>query len=335
MCRRRSTRHPAACFTRAARLPASAVRARCRSGASSGRATGWPATTPASRSRKPETTDGRESMDQQIATPLQNLGAEHGEVVELDRGVWRRALASLRRDKPALFGAVVVLAFVLVAVFAPALAPHDPAYQFPDGLTNNGTPLPPGGRFLLGTDDLGRDLLSRLIYGAQVSLTIGVLANLLAVVIGVAVGSISAYAGGWVDMVLMRITDIMMAFPVLLFAIVYWTTTARVIHGMVLSLKEREFVEAARALGAGGPRILLLYILPHLVSVIIVYTTLGVASTVLVEASLSYVGISVPLPTPTWGNIINEAQSYYHSDPWMMIFPGLAILVTVLGFNLL
>jgi peptide/nickel transport system permease protein len=293
-------------------------------------------------------------MDQQVATPLSNVGAEHGEVVELDRGVLRRAWASLRRDKPALFGAVVVLAFVLVAVFAPAIAPHDPAYQFAEGLTNNGTPLPPGGRFLLGTDDLGRDLLSRLIYGAQVSLTIGVLANLLAVVIGVAVGSISAYAGGWVDMVLMRITDIMMAFPVLLFAIaliaitgpslenvilviaiLYWTTTARVIHGMVLSLKEREFVEAARALGAGGPRILLLYILPHLVSVIIVYTTLGVASTVLVEASLSYVGISVPLPTPTWGNIINEAQSYYHSDPWMMIFPGLAILVTVLGFNLL
>ncbi|MGH2409625.1 MAG: ABC transporter permease, partial [Chloroflexota bacterium] len=208
--------------------------------------------------------------------------------------------------------------------------------------------------YLLGTDDLGRDLLSRLIYGARVSLIIGVVANGLAMIIGVAIGAIAAYAGGWVDMVLMRFTDTMMAFPVLLFAIaliaitspslqniiiviaiLYWTTTARIIHGMVLSLKEREFVEAARALGATGPRILWLYIMPHLLSVIIVYTTLGVATTVLVEASLSFVGIGVPLPTPTWGNMINEAQNYYHSDPWMMVFPGVAIMATVLGFNLL
>ncbi len=293
-------------------------------------------------------------MDQQVMNPPSALGMEHGDVVELDRTVWRRILASLRRDKLALFGAVIVLAFVLLGVFAPLLAPHDPTTQFTDGLTAQGAPLPPSAKYLLGTDDLGRDLLSRLIYGAQVSLTIGVLANALAVIIGVSMGAISAYVGGWVDIVMMRITDIMMAFPILLFAIaliaitgpsltnvilviaiLYWTTTARVIHGMVLSIKEREFVEAARALGATGPRILGLYILPHLVSVIIVYTTLGVATTVLVEASLSYVGISVPLPTPTWGNIINEAQQYYHSDPWMMIFPGLAILVTVLGFNLL
>ncbi len=293
-------------------------------------------------------------MDQQIATPLVGVDSGHEEVVELDRGVWRRAWDSLRRDKLALLGAVIVLLFVIVAVFAPALAPHDPAAQFQDGLSQLGAPLPPGGKFPLGTDDLGRDLLSRLIYGARVSLIIGLLANGLAVVIGVTVGAVSAYAGGIVGTVLMRLTDITMAFPVLLFAIaliaitgpsltnvvaaiaiLYWTTTARVIHGMVLSLKEREFVEAARALGATGTRILLLYILPHLVSVIVVYTTLGIATTVLVEASLSYVGISVPLPTPTWGNMINEAQNYYHSDPWMMIFPGLAILVTVLGFNLL
>jgi peptide/nickel transport system permease protein len=146
----------------------------------------------------------------------------------------------------------------------------------------------------------------------------------------------------------------MMAFPILLFAIaliaitspsltniilviaiLYWTTTCRIVYGMVLSLKEREFVEAARALGATGPRILTLYILPHLLSVIIVYTTLGVATTVLVEASLSFVGIGVQPPTPSWGNMINEAQSYYHADPWMMMFPGVAIVVTVLGFNLL
>jgi peptide/nickel transport system permease protein len=293
-------------------------------------------------------------LSQQLVTPVGKAGASYEEVVELERGAWRRMGASLRRDKMALVGAFIVLAFVLVAIFAPLLAPHVPTMQFADGLSPQGAPLPPGGRFLFGTDDLGRDLLSRLIYGARVSLTIGVLANGLATLIGVAVGAVAAYAGGLVDGILMRFTDIMLAFPVFLFAIaliaitgpsltniiivialIYWTTTARVIHGMVLSLKEREFVEAARALGASGPRILTLYILPHLVSVIIVYTTLGVATTVLVESSLSYVGIGVQPPTPTWGNMINEAQQYYHADPWMMVFPGLAIMATVLGFNLL
>jgi peptide/nickel transport system permease protein len=293
-------------------------------------------------------------LSQQVATPLSGAGAGYDEVVELDRGVWRRIGASLLRDKMALFGAFVVLAFVLVAIFAPLLAPHDPTVQFTDGLSPEGAPLPPGGKFLLGTDDLGRDLLSRILYGARVSLTIGVLANGLSTIIGVAVGAVAAYAGGLVDSILMRVTDIMLAFPVFLFAIaliaitgpslaniiivialIYWTTTARVIHGMVLSLKEREFVEAARALGASGTRILTLYILPHLVSVIIVYTTLGVATTVLVESALSYVGIGVQPPTPTWGNMITDAQQYYHSDPWMMVFPGLAIMATVLGFNLL
>jgi peptide/nickel transport system permease protein len=284
----------------------------------------------------------------------ETVGAEHGPVVELDRGVWRRLWESLARDKPALVGALVVLLLVILAVFAPVVAPHDPNTQFMDGLSDQGAPLPPGGHYVLGTDDLGRDLLSRLIYGARVSLTIGVLANFLSTVVGVLVGSISAYFGGWVDVILMRITDTMMAFPVLLFAIaliaisgpsivtiilvvalLYWTTMARIVHSMVLSLKEREFVEAARALGASGPRILFLYILPHLVSVIVVYTTLGVATTVLVEASLSYVGVGVPVPTASWGSMINESQNYYRSDPTMVIFPGVAIMITVLGFNLL
>jgi peptide/nickel transport system permease protein len=293
-------------------------------------------------------------LSQQVVTPFSEVGAGYEEVVELERSVWRRAWDSLRRDKMAIFGGFVVLAFVLVALFAPFIVPHDPTTQFADGLSPQGAPLPPGPKFPLGTDDLGRDLLSRLIYGARVSLTIGVIANGLATIIGVTIGATAAYAGGLVDNFLMRFTDVMIAFPVVLFAIaliaitgpsltnvivviaiLYWTTTARVIYGMVLSIKEREFIEAARALGATGPRILALYILPHLVSVIIVYTTLGVATTVLVEATLSFVGISVPLPTPTWGNMINEAQQYYRSDPWMMIFPGLAIMATVLGFNLL
>lgn len=266
-----------------------------------------------------------------------------------------RFLAAVVRSPKALLALAIILVVVACAVFSPLLAPYDPNAQSLVGRLLRPLTTAPDGHFhLLGTDHLGRDLLSRLIYGARVSLTVGILANALAMVIGVTIGSVSAYAGGWVDIIMMRVTDIMMAFPILLFAIaliaitspsltniiiviaiLYWTTTARVIHGMVLSLKEREFVEAARALGAAGPRILGLYILPHLVSVIIVYTTLGVATTVLVEAALSYVGIGVPLPTASWGNMINEAQQYYHSDPTMVIFPGVAIMVTVLGFNLL
>src|SRR5579864_7030229 len=143
-------------------------------------------------------------MDQQVLTPLSTLGAEHGEVVELDRGVWHRIWTSLWRDKVALLGGFVVLAFVLVAIFAPFLTPHDPTTQFTEGLSPQGAPLPPGGAFPLGTDDLGRDLLSRLIYGARISLTIGVLANGLATIIGVSIGAIAAYAGGLVDNILMR-----------------------------------------------------------------------------------------------------------------------------------
>jgi peptide/nickel transport system permease protein len=294
-------------------------------------------------------------MHQPIANELLMEDMAQDELlVEPQEHVWQRVVASLVRDKAALFGALVVLAFVVVALFAPLLAPFNPDTQFVDGLTNQGAPIPPGHHYMLGTDDLGRDLLSRLLYGARVSLIVGLVANGLAMVIGVAVGATAAYAGGWVQTALMRFTDVMMAFPVLLFAIaliaitspsltniiiviaiLYWTTTARVIYGMVLSLKEREFVEAARAIGAPGWRVLTLYILPHLVSVIIVYTTLGIATTVLVEASLSFVGIGVQPPTPSWGNMIDEAQAYYRADPWMMLFPGIAIVVTVLGFNLL
>lgn len=274
--------------------------------------------------------------------------------VELPGNVWGRVLGSLARDRAALIGALIVLTFVIISIFAPLLAPHDPNTQFLDGLTNSGSPVSPNHKFLLGSDDLGRDLLSRLLYGARVSLIVSLLANGLAMFIGVTIGATAAYAGGWVRTALTRLTDIMMAFPVLLFAIaliaitspsltniivviaiLYWTTTARVIYGMVLSLKEREFVEAARAIGAPGWRVLALYILPHLTSVIIVYTTLGVATTVLVEAALSFVGAGVQPPTPSWGNMIYEAQNYYRADPTMMIFPGIAIVLTVLGFNLL
>jgi peptide/nickel transport system permease protein len=269
---------------------------------------------------------------------------------------WRR----LRRDRRALIGAMLAAGIALVALFAPALAPHDPAEQFRDGLTAQGQPVPStlvtgqGTRFLLGTDANGRDLLSRILYGAQVSLLVGVLANALAVSLGTAIGSAAAFFGGRLEAVLMRFTEIMMAFPTLLLAMalvailkpsvwiiivvigaVYWTWIARVVYGQVLVLREREFVVAARALGGGRLYTLARHILPQLVPTIIVWGTLGIATNVMLEASLSYLGIGVQPPTPSWGGMIQQGQSYYRSAPWLVLFPGLAIMATVFAFNLL
>ncbi|NUT39458.1 MAG: ABC transporter permease, partial [Thermoactinospora sp.] len=212
----------------------------------------------------------------------------------------RKAARSLLDDIPALVSIVVLVLLALAALLAPALAPHDPLRTYAEGLTDQGAPVSPGGNFLLGTDPNGRDVLSRLLYGARVSLTIGILANGLATIIGVAVGITAGYFGGLVDTVISRITDVIMSFPILLFcvalitvtgpsqrnvvlviALIYWTYLARIIRGMVLSLREREFVTATRTLGVSNVRIMLRHILPHLVPAIIVYATLGVASSIL------------------------------------------------------
>lgn len=268
---------------------------------------------------------------------------------------WRR----LRRDPAAMFGAALVIAIVLVAILAPVLSPHDPTEQFRDGLTPDGQPMPStllangDSRFPLGTDANGRDLLSRILYGTRISLIVGVLANMMAVAIGALVGSVAAYFGGWLEIVLMRFTDMMMAFPTLLLAMtlvailkpsiwiiilvigaVYWTWIARVIYGQVLSLRERDFVTAARALGAGRVFALIRHILPQLFPTIIVWGTLGIATNVTLEASLSYLGIGVQPPTPSWGGMIQQGQSFYRTAPWLVIFPGLAIMLTVFAFNL-
>jgi peptide/nickel transport system permease protein len=257
-------------------------------------------------------------------------------------------------------GAVLVGLLILVALFAPQLAPHDPVEQFRDGLTLDGQPMPStlltgaGSKFLLGTDANGRDLLSRILYGARISLMVGVLANLLAVGLGVLVGVVAGYLGGWVETTLMRFTDIMMAFPTLLLAmtlvailkpslwiiilvigLVYWTWIARVIYGQTIALHDREFVVASRALGASRRYTILHHILPQMVPTIIVWGTLGIATNVMLEASLSFLGIGVQPPTPSWGGMIEQAQSYYRTAPWLVIFPGLAIMITVFAFNLL
>jgi len=269
--------------------------------------------------------------------------------------VWRR----LKRDRTAMVGAVLVVFLTLSALFAPVLAPHDPTQQFRDGLTPDGQPIPStlmhgSLRFPLGTDANGRDLLSRILYGARVSLLVGVLANALAVALGIMIGSIAGYFGGILESLLMRFTDVMMAFPTLLLAMtlvailkpsmwiiivvigaVYWTWIARVVYGQVVALRDREFVTASRALGAGRIYSLIHHILPQLVPTIIIWGTLGIATNVMLEASLSYLGIGVQPPTPSWGGMIQQAQSYYRSAPWLVVFPGLAIMLTVFAFNLL
>jgi peptide/nickel transport system permease protein len=265
----------------------------------------------------------------------------------------RTVFGRLVRRPLALFGLVVILVVVLAAVFAPLLAPYDPHEQFFDGLTLEGAPLPPDAKFWFGTDLVGRDLLSRLIFGAQTSLIIGVVANGIAVFIGSVVGICAGYFRGPVESVLMRFTDLMMAFPALLLAIVLaaiftpslwivamviamvnWVQIARVLYTETRSLAERDFVDAERAMGAGSLRIMLRHILPHLVSTIIVWATLGIATTVLLEATLSFLGIGVQPPIPSWGNIIFENQTYFTSAPWLVFIPGAAILLLALGFNL-
>lgn len=263
------------------------------------------------------------------------------------------ALRRLMQRKLALFGLALIVMVVAAAVLAPWLAPYPPQEQLFDGLTLEGAPLPPDARFLMGTDLLGRDLFSRMLYGAQTSLVIGIVANGLALVIGTLVGITAGFFRGWIGAVLMRFTDLMMAFPALLLAIclaaifrpslwivalvialVNWVQTARVIYTETTSLATRDFIAAERTLGAGTGRILFRHILPHLVPTIIVWGTLGISTTVLLEATLSYLGVGVQPPTPSWGNIIFENQTYFQAAPWLVFIPGAAIILLALAFNL-
>jgi peptide/nickel transport system permease protein len=258
-----------------------------------------------------------------------------------------------RRDKTAVAGLAVIALVVAAAALAPWLAPFNPAEQFFDGLTLEGAPLPPNAKFWLGTDTLGRDLLSRMIHGARNSLIIGLLANGAAVLIGTTLGVVAGYLGGIIGAGLMRLTDMVMAFPALLLAtalaaiigpsigivaaviaMVNWVQIARVIYTETTSLAQRDYIEAARALGAGTPRILIRHLIPHLLPTVLVYATLGIATTVLLEAMLSYLGVGVQPPDPSWGGIVFESQSYFISAPWLVFFPGIAIVLMALSFNL-
>lgn len=264
-----------------------------------------------------------------------------------------RILTEMARRPSTLLAMALIFIVVAAAIAAPWLAPFSPDDQPFDGLSPEGAPLPPDGKYLLGTDTLGRDLLSRLLFGARTSLIIGLVANGVAVAIGMLVGISAGYLRGALGNALMRFTDLMMAFPALLLAIVLaallrpslwivalvialvnWVQVARIAYTETRGLVERDFILAERSLGAGHGRILFRHIAPHLMPTAIVWGTLGIATTVLLEATLSFLGVGVQPPQPSWGNIIFESQSYFQAAPWLVFIPGAIILATALSFNL-
>jgi len=258
-------------------------------------------------------------------------------------------LKRLARHRLALLGAFLVLGFLILAIFAPQIAPHDP-YKF--SLRNK--LLPPSSIYLLGTDELGRDMLSRIIHGTRVSLMMAVISVAIGFVVGTPIGAVSGFYGGLFDILVQRLVDILLAFPGILLAIVVvailgpglWNamlavgitfipTYVRVVRGAVLELRDKEFVEAAKALGAGGTRIIWRHLLPNCVAPLIVLSTLQMASAILWASGLGYLGLGAQPPTPEWGTMLGRSQTYVRVAPHVAIFPGLAIALAVLGFNLL
>ena len=272
------------------------------------------------------------------------------------RGPWKLAWRRLRRDKVAMFSLAVIALIALVAIFAPVftqLTGHPPNKQYPFGLTADGLPRPPSSKFWFGTDDLGRDVLVRIAYGARISLLVGVVATLLTVIVGVVVGIAAGFLGGIVDTLLARLIDVVLSIPFLLVAIALvsitgpsltitilviafftWSSVARIVRGQVLSIKEREYVEAARSLGADDTRIMFIDILPNVLAPVIVYTTLLIPVVIVVQATLSFLGLGLAPPTADWGGMLAESQAYYQTSWWFLAAPGLALLITTLAFNL-
>jgi peptide/nickel transport system permease protein len=278
-------------------------------------------------------------------------------------------LRRFARDRAALVALALLTALALAAIFASALS-RDVLHRSPDQLqlmgqmviggrsvdvvSGDGIPVGPNAHALLGVDLLGRDILARLLFGARVSLVTSLLGTLLALLIGLSAGLLAGYYGGLVDAVLSRFVDAMMAIPVLLLAIalasvlrqgsvamvvlvlalVNWTYLARIIRAEVLSLRQREFVEAARATGAGDAAILVRHLLPNLVGPLLVFATISVAGNILLESALSFLGVGIQPPTPSWGNMIQEGIAFYRVAWWITLFPGLAILLTVTCLNL-
>jgi len=276
-----------------------------------------------------------------------------------DDVVTRRNLGwkKFSRHRPALIGTVVLLVFVISAVFAPLLSHYDPNAIDP---VWQGTPLAPGvNGHILGTDELGRDLLTRLMYGARISLSLAVTAMFIEVVLGTIMGACAGYFGGWVDYIIMRVTDVFLSIPILplllvltgivaatsvksslgpvfvalIIGLLSWMTVARLVRAAFLSLREKEFAEAARAIGSRNVSIMFKHLLPNAAAPIIVQATLDVAGIIILESALSYLGFGVQPPTASWGNMLTNAQENMQIAPWAGIFPGICIFLTVLAIN--
>ena len=290
---------------------------------------------------------------------FQARAAENAPVQAIEgRSQWRLTWERLRRDKVAVASAVVIVVMAALAIAAPAfaaLAGHGPAQQYPNtGLSATGAPAGPGTTFWLGADELGRDLFVRILYGARISLFVGVVTTAIGTVAGVSVGLMAGYFGGWIDMILSRLTDAVLAFPYVVLGLAIasvfgpslpvvigvisffaWSGIARVVRGQTMSLKEKEYIEAARSVGAGPWRIMFIDILPNLMGPVLVLATLSIPLAIIFEATLSFLGLGVQPPTASWGNLLAGAQNYYGEAWWYLVFPALALLITTLAFNLL
>jgi peptide/nickel transport system permease protein len=263
--------------------------------------------------------------------------------------LWLDALRRLRRQPLSIFSGLLVTILILTAIFGPLLAPYDPnAINMSQRFTSPSLEHP------FGTDDFGRDILSRVMVGARVSLMVGIIAVGLSATVGSFLGLLAGYTGRFTDEVIMRVMDILFAFPAILLAIaimaalgrgvgnamiaigiVYIPIFARIVRGSVLSVREEEFVEAARATGSSNGRIMFRHIFPNVLSPLIVEITLSLSFAILAEAALSFFGLGTQPPDPSWGRMLSEGRAYFQQSAWLAIFPGLAIMLTVLGFNLL
>ncbi len=281
------------------------------------------------------------------ARVMEELGLRAGDLQAstLYRDAWNR----LKKNKMAIASFFLLVIIALIAVFAPLIAPYDPYTQDLSRINE-----PPSSDHWFGTDDVGRDLFSRVVYGTRISMLVGVVCEAICVPIGVILGALAGYFGGWVDAVISRIIEIFASFPTILFAIavmfilgpgimnifiaigvIGWTGLARMIRGQIMQLKEKEFVEAARASGASNMKIIFRHLIPNCLSTIIVVITLDIPGDIMLESTLSFVGLGVQPPDPSWGSMISEGRKFIRQNVWYSFFPGLAIMLVVLAFNTL
>ncbi|MFO7928188.1 MAG: ABC transporter permease [Candidatus Humimicrobiaceae bacterium] len=275
---------------------------------------------------------------------VSDLGESKYSRSSLYKDAWRR----LRKNKLAMLGLGIIILLILIAIFAPLISPYEPTVRIKEDSS-----LGPSAKHLFGTDILGRDIFSRVIYGSRISIQVGIVAVGISLTIGLFFGALAGYFGNIPDTIIMRLADIFFAFPYILGAIAImtilgpglinifiaigilgWAYFARLFRGSILSIKNKEYIEAARALGASNFRVIMKHIFPNAFAPMIVYGTMNVGTAIIVEAALSFLGLGVQPPTPAWGEMLSESLKYINNAPWMMFFPGLAIVITVLGFVL-